>query len=210
MFGNKKQDTTPYLVETPVGIFTLAGNWFHTTKDSINQYVPGLLEAFPLLKLIKDAEVWVRSADSITLVLFMLVAYLANAYIAAVVALLFLPFWHYNKSAFVSYSLTNILKIFDVEFVVVLISVAVLSVKGMNGLYVELGIGFFFFFILKFGWYLKLISKWMDSGDKMVTLNDRVLKMILVKYAMHEGITPEEISKWESDIRDLMVKRKRR
>lgn len=209
MFGKKKHNNTPYFVETPAGIFTLAGNWFHTTKANISQYAPGLMDNFSLEKLIKDAEVWVRSADSITLVLFMLIAYLLNGYIAAIVALLFLPFWHYNKSAFVSYGLTGILKIFDVEFVVVLISVAVLSVKGMNGLYIELGIGFFFFFILKFGWYRKAINKWLEPKDKSVTLNDRVLKMIILKYALHEGITPDEISKWEADIRDLMVKRKR-
>lgn len=209
MFGRKKSNNTPYYVETPAGFFTLGGNWFHTTKKKINQYAPGLTESYSIERLLKDAEIWVRSADSVTLILFMAFAYETNAYIAAIFALVFLPFWHFNKSAFVSYGMTSILKVLDIEFVLLLISVAALSVMGMNGAYVQLGLGFVFFFILKFGWYRKAVNKWYESRAKTVGLNDRVLKMIILKYALREGITPDEINKWESDISDLMAKRKR-
>lgn len=197
------QKNKPYFVETPVGIFTMKGNWFHTSLEKMKQYAPGLMDLYSQERLIKDAESWTKSADSVALILFMGLTYFINAYVAAVITLIFFPFWHFNKSAFVSYAATKIVKLLNYEFVVILITVAVLSVKGMNGDYIQLILGFIYFFFLKFGWLRKIVDKWYDSRHKVVTLNDRVLKMIILKYAYKEGITVEEISSWESDIFDL-------
>ncbi|HKJ34660.1 MAG TPA: hypothetical protein VKA34_22745 [Balneolales bacterium] len=203
MKRNINQDNKPYFVETPVGIFTMKGNWFHTSLQKIKQYAPGLTDIYSQEKLIKDAEAWAKSADSVTLILFMGLTYFLDAYIAGAVALGFFVFWHFNKSAFVNYTATKIIKLLNYEFVVILVSVAVLSVKGMNGEYAQLILGFIYFFFLKFGWLRKMVDKWYDSRNKVVTLNDRVLKMIILQYAYREGITVGDIKNWESDIYDL-------
>jgi hypothetical protein len=54
-------------IETPKGIFTAAGNWFHTTAGKLNSYAPGLFEKHSIEKIINDAEVWIRSADSLSI-----------------------------------------------------------------------------------------------------------------------------------------------
>ncbi|HYX06594.1 MAG TPA: hypothetical protein VE912_07650 [Bacteroidales bacterium] len=199
-----EQDKKPYFVETPVGIFTMKGNWFHTSLDKIKQYAPGLTDIYSYEKLIKDSEVWCRSADPVTLIIFMGLTYFWNAYIGGIIALVFFFFWHFNKSAFISYHATRVMKLLDYEFVVIIITVAVLSIKGMNGAYIELIIGFVYFFFLKFGWLRSLVDKWYDSRKKVVTLNDRVLKMIILQYALYEGIKVKDIENWESDIYDLI------
>lgn len=194
----------PFYVETPKGIFTSNGHWFHTTRKKIEEYAPGLLTAQPLDVLVKDAETWLKSADFVGLILFMVLAYSVNSYIAGVVTLIFVPFWFYNKSAFVSYAVTKLLKIIEPDFVVFLVAVVVLSFKGMEGDYTGLIIGFIFFFFLKFGWFRMIMEFWERKKGKIPSLNDRLFKMIILKYALHEGITLKEIDKWDTDIRHFI------
>lgn len=203
----RKPAGRPLYVETPRGIFTANGQWFHITKEKIENYAPGLLEELPLEFLVRDAETWLKSVDFVGVILFMLLAYLSNTYIAAIVILIFVPFWFFNKSAFVSYSVTRLLRLIEYDAIAFLVSVAVLSSMGIYGHYAGLAIGFVFFFFLKFGWF-RMILEYLDrKRAKLPSLSDRLFKMIILKYAMHEGITLREIDKWESDIRNFINKK---
>lgn len=203
----RKSAGRPFYVETPRGIFTAHGHWFHITSEKIKAYAPGLLEELPLELLVKDAETWLKSVDFVGVILFMLLAYLTNAYIAGTVILIFVPFWFINKSAFVSYPVTSLLRLIEYDAISFLVSVAVLSYMGIEGHYAGLVIGFVFFFFLKFGWFRMILEYLERKRAKLPSLSDRLFKMIILKYAMHEGITLREIDKWESDIRNFINKK---
>ncbi len=196
-------------VETPVGLFTAAGNWFHVTESQLKSYAPDLFKTYSVQKLVDIAEVWIRSSDNLTLVIFMLMLFVTNIWIAAILSLIFLPFWHKNKSAFVGPSATGLIKLFDYEIVTFLIAVAVLSYQGMEGQYLSLILGILFFLLFKFGMYRRLINKLFDSDDvKKGTLNDRLLRMIMVRYAMAEGVDIDEIQKMEKEAISMVEKKK--
>lgn len=207
MKRREKTGERPFYVETPKGIFTANGHWFHTTRKKIEDYAPGLLKEQPLDTLVKDAETWLKSTDYLSLVLFMALAYSTNSYIAGFITLIFVPIWFYNKSAFVSYSVTKIFKIIEPDFVVFLVAVVVLSFKGIEGHYIGLIIGFIFFFFLKFGWFRLILEHLEQKKNKFPSLNDRLFKMIILKYALNEGITLGEINNWEHDIRQFISKK---
>lgn len=197
-------------IETPRGIFTAAGNWFHTTTGRLRNYAPGLLKKHNLEKIIQDAEIWVRSADSLSIILFMGLLYFVNIQVAFIFTLFFLPFWHLNKSAFVNIASTRLMKLIDYEIFQVALSIAVLSYMGMNELYYSLITGLLFFFFLKFGWYRNLTDYVFRRQPNQLTLNDRVLKMVILRYAMYENINIAEVRQMESDFLDMISKNKKK
>ena len=209
--GPKTQQNFDF-VESPTGIFTTDGHWFHITKDQIDGYAPGLTDAYPMGVMLKDAEEWVVSSDNVSLVVFLLLSLFMNCIFAGVIALVFFPFWHYNKSAFVSFSSTKVIKLINIEMLLVLLAVLMISIKGIHVEYVQVVLGFLFFFLFKFGWLRSLLNKWKGDELKGIPLNDRIMRMIILKYSLHEGIDLKEknVNQWEKDIQNLLRKRKKK
>ncbi len=198
-----------HYIETPRGIFTSAGNWFHITKKALDTYAPGLLKKQPLEKLLKKAEVWIRSADNLGILLFMILLYTHGLVVAGITTLLFVPIWHITKSNFLSLPLTALLTITDKEIFVVLVSVLSLSWMGITDQYLSVVIGILVFCVLKFGWFRWLVE-WFYSKKSQgnLLLNDRVLKMIILKYAIKEDIAVKEVDAMEKEILSLINKQK--
>ena len=207
--GRRKGVNESTYVETPVGLFTAAGNWFHTTEKKLKTYAPDLFKKYSVDRLLDIAEIWIRSSDNLTLVLFMALLFFTNIWTALILSILFLPFWHLNKSAFVTPMTSHLLKVFDLEFVTFLLAVGVLSMEGIAGNYTALVLGLIFFLVFKFGLYRRLINRLFLTDDpKKITLNDRLLRMIIVKYAMAEGVEIGEIQNMEKEAIRLVKKKK--
>lgn len=198
-------------VETPAGIFTTAGHWFHTTGKQIDEYAPGLTRRYPLGELLRFAEQWVVSPDSVSLVIFLILSLFMNCIIAEIISLIFFLFWYFNKSAFISVAGTTIIRFLNIEVVLVVLGVLMISVKGINGDYLQVILGFLFFFLYKFGWLRRLLDRQWKDRSKGIPLNDRIIRMLVIKYSLHEGIDVKEknIIRWEKDIRDLLQKRRK-
>jgi len=74
-------------------------------------------------------------------------------------------------------------------------------------MYLALGFGVVFFFLFKLG----LLRRLWDMFDKKkksdrLPLNDRVLKMILVRLSMKEDIAPGDIQKLENHVQEAVIK----
>ncbi len=206
---NVTRDPASHFIETPRGIFTSAGNWFYMTSNALKKYAPGLLKKHSLEKLIKKAEIWVRSADNIGIILFMIILYFYGLLPALVITLISVPVWHIHKSGVVTLPLTFILTVIDKEIIVVLVSVFVLSWMGITEQYVSVVVGIIVFCFLKFGWY-RYAVEWLYGKTKSDTLllNDRILKMLILKYAIKEDIPVKEVDAMEKEILSLVNKQK--
>lgn len=210
MVKHEARGTDQLFMETRMGIVTRTGEWFHITSELIDQYVPGLLEKVSLHNLIKDARAWVRSSDSLALTLLLgLILYL-NPWVAAIATLAFHWLWYNYKSALANRWLGSIFSMMNSDGYQMIIALIVLSMMGMWGQYLALGIGIAFFFILR----LSLLNKLWErlTSNKAMTLNDRMLKMLIVKYAMNENLAPEEVQDMEEELTDaaLKIKNKRK
>jgi len=204
---SKKRKHKINILESPVSTISSSGHWFFATRDTVEEYVPGLLEEYSFESLIRKAITWINSADSLGMILYFILAYLVTPWTAAVLTLLFHGWWYYSKSAFVSLSLTPVLSFLNHEFVQLLIAGVVLSFMGINGMYLALGFGVVFFFLFKLG----LLRRLWDMFDKKkksdrLPLNDRVLKMILVRLSMKEDIAPGDIQKLENHVQEAVIK----
>lgn len=204
MFGNSSHKIS--ILESPVSTISSAGHWFFATRDSVEEYVPGILEKVTFESLIHKSILWIDSSDSLAMLLYFLLAFLINPWVAAVGTLAFHLWWYFNKSAFVSLSVLPVLKVLHHEFVQLLVAGVLLSLMGMEGMYLALFFGIVFFFLFKIG----LLRRLWDQFDKTkakekLPLNDRVLKMLLVRYSMKENIAPQEVQRLEKHVQDAVI-----
>lgn len=199
-----------FFIETKMGIVTRTGDWFHTTSEHIESFAPGLLEKISLEALVKEAEAWVRSASSLSLILLYILLFFINPWIAAAVTLAFHWFWYHYKSGFIVRGAGTILRFLNSDGFLFVVAFFSLTTLGFQEQYAAVGIGIFFFFLMKPGLLRKgwdKLQKSQNSGG--LTLNDRVLKMVIIKYAMYEDVAPSDIEKMEERFKDLALNRKK-
>ncbi len=167
------------------------------------------MEKHSLEKLVKKSEVWIRSADNIGIIIFMSLLYFQDLYLALLITFFFVPLWHINKSTVVSLLLTGILTVIDKEIIVVLVSMVVLSWMGIGEQYLYVFVGIIVFCILKFGWF-RFFIEWLYGKlfAGTLLLNDRVLKMMILKYAIKENIPVKEVDAMEKEILSLISRQK--
>ncbi|MFU8812045.1 MAG: hypothetical protein ACNA78_03700 [Balneolaceae bacterium] len=205
MFGNKSHKIN--ILETPFSTISSGGHWFFATRKSIEEYVPGILEKISFEKLIRRAVHWVDSADSLSMLLYFVLAFSLSPWLAAFLTLLFHGWWYFTKSAFVNLPTTPLIGFLNNDLVQVGVAGVALSFMGINGMYFALVIGIVYFFLFKIG----ILRRGWDRLDKKrdsdkLPLNDRVLKMLLVRYSMYENIAPSDVQRLEKHVQDAVIK----
>lgn len=210
MIKHQKRGGEHFFVETRMGIVTRTGEWFHTTSEHLEDFAPGLLEKKPIGELIREAQAWVRCADSLALVLMMGLLFLINPWIAAVISMAFHGAWYFNKSGFVVRHVEKLFRLLNHDSFLYPLTLICLSLLGINGNYTAAIIGIVLFFVFKLG---LLRQAWELINRKFVShelsLNDRVLKMVIIKHAIYEDVAPAEARKMEERIKEIALKRKK-
>lgn len=208
MIKHRPRGTTELFAETQLGIVTRKGEWFHTTSEEIEEYVPGMLDELSLDRLIRDAQAWVRSADSLALTLLMVLFFVTEAWLAALSALAFHWLWYTYKSALANRFLGSLFRYLNKDGYLMIISLVALSYLGMSGNYVAVALGLIFFFLMKLGLLNKVWNRLHFYGKGLPTLNDRMLNMLIVKYAIYEDVAPPAVSEMEERFKEMALKRK--
>lgn len=201
-----KHSHSANILETRYSTVTSGGHWFHATRAEIEEFVPGLMKKYAFEDLISKAVTWIDSADSLAMLLYFILAYTTNVWIAAITAFAFHVGWYFTKSAFITTALTPLVKVFNSDVFQLLIAAVALSFMGINGMYTALVIGIIYFFLFKVGLLRRLWDK-IDvrrSGQRL-PLNDRALKMILVRYSIYEDMPPVEVERLDRHVRQAVL-----
>lgn len=187
---------------------TRTGDWFHTTSEQVRNFVPGLLEKRSFEKLVEEALAWVRSADSLSLTILFTLLFLIHPAIAAGIALAFHWLWYRYKSAFVTVYVGKVLKVLNSDGYLLIIALIALSILGLQAEYLATVLGFVFFFLMKLGLLKRLWDRLYNRSGDGIPLNDRVFKMLLIKYAMFDNVPPAQVQSMEEKIKELALSRK--
>lgn len=203
---NSKRSHSINILETPFSTVTSSGHWFHATRETVKDYVPGLMKIYSFEDLIAKAVSWIDSADSLAMVFFFILAFLVNPWIAAGVAFVFHYFWYHHKSAFINIATTPFLHFINRDFFQLLMAAVALSFMGISGMYVAVVLGIFLFFLFKIGLLRRLWDKLDSNREKSgLPLNDRVLKMVLVRYSIYQNMPPKEIEKLDRHVQQSII-----
>ncbi|HET6528634.1 MAG TPA: hypothetical protein VFG39_07765 [Balneolaceae bacterium] len=205
----KSRDQSKNLfIETKLGIVSRTGDWFHTTSGHIEKFVPGLLKKRSLNDLVEEVIAWVRSADGLSMSLLLVLLLFIHPLFAAAIVLAFHFFWYRSKSAFVTIYMGKILKLINSTGFMFITSALIINYLAIGGEYLAMSVGLVFFFLLKLGLLKRLWDKMDASKSNKLSLNDRVFKMILIKYGMHYNAEPAEVKRMEDAFVDLATSRK--
>lgn len=203
---NSRQSHSINILETPFSTVTSSGHWFHATRETVENFVPGLLKKYSYEDLITKSVTWIDSADSLAMLLFFVLAFTANPWVAIIAAPVFHYWWYHQKSAFVNIVFTPLVSMFNKDLFQLLVAAVALSFMGINGMYLAVTFGILYFFLFKVSLLRRLWDK-LDSGKKgdKLPLNDRVLKMVLVRYSLYENMPPVEIERLENHVRQAVI-----
>jgi len=205
MIENVKDDIN--ILETDLYTVTSGGHWFNATSRTVEEFVPGLLDKHSFDKLLSKAVLWINSTDSISLLLYFILVFTTNTMVAAVAAILFYFWWYFYKSAFVNLLFMPLINILNKDLTQLLIAAVALSFLGVNENYTGLLIGVIYLFLFKVGLLRLLLNKIMQGRMKnRLPLNDKVFKMVLIRYAMYEDIAPPEVEKLDKHVQNAIMK----
>lgn len=203
MFKHQSRGTDQPFVETKLGIVTRKGEWFFTTSEKIGEYVPGLYEEVSLEELILEAQAWVRSTAGLSITLLMGLLFLVHPAMALAGAVIFHGLWHTFKSAFVVRNMKTVLKVVNSDGYQMVISLVVLSALANQGQFLALGVGLLFFFITRLRLLEWVWRKAGIGGSGELTLNDRVLRMVIIRHAIYENLAPADVQQMEEKLKRM-------
>jgi hypothetical protein len=200
------------MLELPDGITTSNGNWYHITRNGIENYVPGLFKHRSLERVIQEADAWVKSSDGFSLILFFILAFFGiTPWLAAAISLVFYFFWYFNTGVFVNVTSTPVAKLLNRDGVVYgvsalfLIGISFGEITSGIGISVDFNAiwyGLILFFLFKVG-LLRLTIEFARKkflGLPKVSKEDRVLNMLLIRYGMKYGILTGEVNEMEKEL----------
>lgn len=190
------------MVELPDGITTSNGNWYHTTGEHIEKYIPGLLKKYDIEKIIKNADYWVSIPNGLSLILYLILILIGvDAFVSGGIAFIVYFTHYFNTSTFVMPWLNPIARLLDFDGFLYLATAATLIYVSMQGDHTAMWIGLFLFFLFKVG-LLKMLLKWIQSkkANTKATREDRILNMLLIRYGMKEGLYSGTIKEMQDSL----------
>lgn len=199
-----EQERATY-VETPNGIFTAAGVWFHATEASLQAYAGPVLDRISLGRLISYAEVWLRSPETLALwSLPVLLAFLPPLP-AALAALVVYLGWKVLGPSFTTLAGVAVLRILDVVWIQALYYVGALTWLAGGGLGAVVWTGLAGFIALRWGLVARLLdplSQRLQAPLYEMPAPDQVLRGLIIRLALKHGLSLPMLDQMERQVAD--------
>jgi len=135
MVWSKYEQQGAQFISTSLGIVTADNIWFHTTENAINNYVRGVLDHQPLDQLIGNAVHWVKSASNLSLLICLGLSLYVTPPLLIFATVIFFAVWYYLRSAVVAPSFNWLVKIINIDALLIGLSLLVFSYLGIVGKY---------------------------------------------------------------------------
>ncbi|MCC5933628.1 MAG: hypothetical protein LAT75_03630 [Candidatus Cyclonatronum sp.] len=203
-------------LDSPAGMLTPKGYLFGTREAELKTYAPELLEQAPAGEWLRKASRWIESTDAIGVWVSLILLALLPPTWAVPVALGLIVLWHRSRSALAGPAADAPLGVLSNEIVLFLAGVAFLSWFGISGEAGKVAYGLLLFLTSKFGWNRLLLNR-IFEGDvygnanpaaelPKAGSNDRILNMLLVRFALKQGVTLASVETMERDLMQAMEK----
>ncbi len=202
--GRTDMESTTH-VDTPRGIFTAQGVWFHATEAALEAYAGPVLEREPLPKLLADAQVWLRSAQTLALWALPLLLWLLPPLPAALAALTLYLGWKVLAPGFVTRAGVAALRRLDTVILQGLYFVFALSVLAGMGQTTAVWVGLAGFILLRWGLVAKASRPLVERlWPRLYPLPvpDQVLRALIVRVALKYGLSLPQIDRLEAKMQE--------
>jgi hypothetical protein len=190
-------------VDTPKGIFTAAGVWFRTTQVELERYAGAVLEHESIERLIERTEVWLRSAQTLTLWLFPAFLALIDPLPAALAALTVFVAWRSLGPSLVTRSFERVLRVLDLVWLQGTYYVGILSAFAATERVAIVWVGLSGFILLRWG----IVEKVTDLLVRLIwttlyrmPIADQILRAFILRAAMKHRVSLPQLDQLERRI----------
>ena len=200
-------------VDTPRGIFTAAGVWFHVTEAGLHRYAGDVLRHEPVPRLLALAVRWLRTPQVLTLWLLPLFLWRFPPLAAALGGLVVYVGWRVVGPGFVSWHAARLLRFFDLVLAQALYYVFMLSMLSAQGRLTAVWVGLGGFVLLRWGLVARLTAplvRRLCASLYALPVPDQVLRALIVRAALRHRVALPEVDAIERQILDNWTKKPRR
>lgn len=196
---------SPPYVDTPYGIMTAGGRWYHVTEDGVRDYAGEVLEYVSLEQLLQWADAWIDSAETVVLWAFPLLLWGLPLEWAVGGALLLCVGWALGSPALPSILAVRVIAALDHVLAPALyyvVTMSVLAAAGMHGAVVAGLTGFVLVRWGVLGWTLGYVVRPLLERLYPLPVADQVLRGLIVRVALKHRLALPQLRDITEDILD--------
>ena len=202
---------TPDYVDTPAGLLSADGTHYRTTEPLLREYAGPVVEAVGLGALLKSAGVWLRSAQTLAVVLLPALLWVLPWWAAAGVALVLYALWAAVAPGIASPAPVPVFRVLENPIVQGVLYVGVLSAFAASGRFgaVWTGVaGFVAFRLGLAGVALRPVVEPIRRSLHPLPPADQTLRTLIVRAALKRGQTLPGIDAIEDRVRQFWRREK--
>ena len=190
-------------VDTPYGMMTAAGRWYHITEKDVQDYAGAVLDHVSIDQLVQWADAWVDSPRTVTLWVLPLLLWGVPAGWTVGGALALYVGWALTSPAWPAVGAARVTSWLSNAVIQGLYYVATLSVFAAMENYAAVGVGLGAFVLFRWGvveWVfrkgLRPLRRWLYP----LPVTDQVLRGLIVRAALKYRVSLPQVDAITSDI----------
>ena len=195
--------SSPTYVDTPYGMVTGEGRWYHISEEEAKGYAGEVLEHVSLDSLIQWADVWIDSPRILSLWLLPVFLWTLPSVWAVVGTILVYVGWGLASPAFPSIGGARIASGLSNVLVQGGYYVVVLSLFSVNDQFEAVGIGLGGFILFRWGvvdWAARSLFKIVRRKLYPLPITDQVLRGLMVRAALKYRVSVPQVDDITRDI----------
>ncbi|NBB87175.1 MAG: hypothetical protein GVY12_13285 [Bacteroidetes bacterium] len=192
-----------FYADTPRGMFTAAGTWYHTSEELLRAYAAPVLKHATITELLKKAETWLASPLTVGVLSLVMALLVLPAWAAAIVSVGVYVGWAALSPSLVSLTVLPLVRALNSVWVQGLAYVFVLSVLAAQDAMVALTVGLIGFVLYRWRLLPRLLAPLIERLQQQVhplPAPDQVLRAVVVRTAMKHRESLPELEAMERDI----------
>jgi hypothetical protein len=193
-------------VDTGQFMVTGHGTMFRSTKHSLEEYAPGLMERVPLARLLGDSDLWLRLPMDLSLWILPFGLVQGGPWLGATAMVsVFIATTLLSPSG-VSLHALPVVRILDTVLIQAFYFIAILSFLAQSGRFAELWVGVGGFVVLRWSLLSQVTSPMVERAAQRLygmAVPDQVLRAVIIKHALRFGISPSAVRDIEKDVRSI-------
>lgn len=200
-------DETSTYIDTPRGIFSGAGIWFHTREEQLREFAGPVFEHEGIEELLSQAAAWLRSGRVVA-IWGLLGALLTVPPLPAVIgALVVYIFWELVGPRLVNRPMIQAFGLLDRPGVQMAGYLLGLSVLAQLDAYWSVGTGLAGFIVVRWALLSKVmdpVMEWLRGSIYAVPVADHVLRLVILRAAMKYDVSQPDVDQMEQEVLELM------
>ncbi|GMQ81907.1 MAG: hypothetical protein BMS9Abin05_1344 [Rhodothermia bacterium] len=199
-------------VELPTGIFTTDGIWFHTSEAALIEFSGDVVQKVGVGKLLAQAGSWLKSAEAAAVLSLVISLFLVSPLPAVIITLVIFVGWEAFGATFVFVPIVRLFSVLSTAAFQGVLYVLSMSWLASGDQLLAAGVGLTGFILFRWGIVRKALvplAERLSGSLQSVPKPDRVLRSLIVRYAISMGVTLSSTESFEQRITEIWQRGKR-